>query len=100
MKLRGSLHQRLRSSICHSRAGGNPGLFSAELAWIPAFAGMTESRRFFVSQNVSPQVFSKDDSKFHEAFISIRSSTEDKILALSPSDGSCLDSFAGVGRHP
>jgi hypothetical protein len=27
----------------HSRAGGNPGLFSDELAWIPAFAGMTES---------------------------------------------------------
>jgi len=30
----------------HSRARGNPGLFTAELAWIPAFAGMTESRRF------------------------------------------------------
>jgi hypothetical protein len=27
--------------IRHSRAGGNPGLFPAELAWIPAFAGMT-----------------------------------------------------------
>jgi hypothetical protein len=26
----------------HSRARGNPGLFSAELTWIPAFAGMTE----------------------------------------------------------
>ena len=31
-------------SICHSRAGGNPGLFTAELAWVPAFAGMTELR--------------------------------------------------------
>jgi hypothetical protein len=31
-------------SICHSRAGGNPRLFTAELAWIPAFAGMTELR--------------------------------------------------------
>ncbi|MGE5852064.1 MAG: hypothetical protein ACM35E_02905 [Deltaproteobacteria bacterium] len=35
-------------------AGGNPGLVNAELAWIPAFAGMTEElmerrnlRRFF-----------------------------------------------------
>src|SRR4030095_605449 len=27
--------------ICHSRAGGNPGLFLARFAWIPAFAGMT-----------------------------------------------------------
>ena len=31
-------------STRHSRARGNPGLFSAELAWIPAFAGMTEPR--------------------------------------------------------
>lgn len=30
----------------HSRAGGNPGLFSTELAWIPAYAGMTESNRY------------------------------------------------------
>ena len=29
-------------STRHSRARGNPGLFSAELTWIPAFAGMTE----------------------------------------------------------
>ena len=27
----------------HSRAGGNPGLLPAELAWVPAFAGMTEA---------------------------------------------------------
>ena len=41
------------TSTRHSRAGGNPGWFSAELAWIPAprsksgtsFAGMTEPRR-------------------------------------------------------
>jgi hypothetical protein len=25
----------------HSRARGNPGFFPTELAWIPAFAGMT-----------------------------------------------------------
>jgi hypothetical protein len=25
----------------HSRARGNPALFPTELAWIPAFAGMT-----------------------------------------------------------
>jgi hypothetical protein len=30
-------------SIRHSRAGGNLGLFSRELAWIPAFAGKTET---------------------------------------------------------
>ncbi len=35
---------RLIYSIRHSRAGGNPGLFSCELAWIPAFAGMTDRR--------------------------------------------------------
>jgi hypothetical protein len=28
-------------SIRHSGAGRNPGLFPTELAWIPAFAGMT-----------------------------------------------------------
>ena len=28
-------------SARHSRARGNPGLFPTELAWIPAFAGMT-----------------------------------------------------------
>jgi hypothetical protein len=26
----------------HSRARGNPGWVTVELAWIPAFAGMTE----------------------------------------------------------
>jgi hypothetical protein len=30
------------SALRHSRAGGNPGSFFAELAWIPAFPGMTE----------------------------------------------------------
>jgi len=35
------LHMLL-SPTRHSRAGGNPGLVSAEFAWIPAFAGMTE----------------------------------------------------------
>jgi len=39
-----SLHVVLPSTR-HSRARGNPGWFSAELAWIPAFAGMTEPRR-------------------------------------------------------
>ena len=39
-----SLH-RVRSSTRHSRARGNPGLLCAELAWIPAFAGMTETMR-------------------------------------------------------
>ena len=29
-----------------SRARGNPGLVAAELAWIPAFAGMTKEMRF------------------------------------------------------
>ena len=27
----------------HSRVRGNPGWFSAQLAWIPAFADMTEA---------------------------------------------------------
>jgi hypothetical protein len=29
----------------HSRARGNPGWFSAQLAWIPAFAGMSAPMR-------------------------------------------------------
>src|SRR3970282_2291334 len=37
--------RRVLPSTRHSRARGNPGWFSAELAWIPAFAGMTEPRR-------------------------------------------------------
>jgi hypothetical protein len=45
----------------HSRAGGNPGLSCTELAWIPAFAGMTEPSRF-VAQIILAQVFSKDPS--------------------------------------
>jgi len=36
-----SLHVVLPATR-HSRARGNPGLFSTELTWIPAFAGMTE----------------------------------------------------------
>jgi len=39
-----SLHGVLPSNR-HSRARGNPGLLCAELAWMPAFAGMTETRR-------------------------------------------------------
>jgi hypothetical protein len=35
-------------SARHSRARGNPGLLSAELAWIPAFAGMTEARKIIL----------------------------------------------------
>ena len=53
----------LPSSIRHSRARGNPGLFCAQLAWIPAFAGMTEPRRLFVVHIIPSQVFSKEDTK-------------------------------------
>jgi hypothetical protein len=35
-------HGKSRLAIRHSRAGENPGLFNAELAWISAFAGMTD----------------------------------------------------------
>ena len=44
----------------HSRARGNPGLFSAELAWIPAFAGMTERRWPLQSTDHRTHVFSKE----------------------------------------
>ena len=54
---------KLISSTCHSRAGGNPGLFSAELAWIPAFAGMTDPGGIFTAQIISGLVFSKEDMK-------------------------------------
>ena len=38
----GISHHVVLPATRHSRARGNPGLFSAELTWIPAFAGMTE----------------------------------------------------------
>jgi hypothetical protein len=47
----------------HARAGENPVLFPAELAWITAFAGMTEPRRRFVTQIIRGQIFSKEDMK-------------------------------------
>ncbi len=50
-------------SIRHSRARGNPGLFCAELAWIPAFAGMTEPRSLFIVHIILSQVFSKEVTK-------------------------------------
>ena len=49
--------------VCHSRAGGNPGLFCAELTWIPAFAGMTEPETLVVAQIINTQVFSQDVTK-------------------------------------
>ena len=48
---------RIVLSTRHSRARGNPGLFPAELTWIPAFAGMTERDRFFVHKIVPPGIF-------------------------------------------
>ena len=48
---------RIVLSTRHSRARGNPGLFPAELTWIPAFAGMTERDRFFVHKIVPPRIF-------------------------------------------
>ncbi len=55
-----SLH-RVLPSTRHSRARGNPGWFSAELAWIPAFAGMTEPRRPLRSHSLTK--FSKEFTK-------------------------------------
>ncbi|MGZ9213057.1 MAG: hypothetical protein ACXW53_14270, partial [Candidatus Binatia bacterium] len=52
--------QNMILSIRHSRARGNPGLFCAELAWIPAFAGMTEPRSLFVAHIIPAHVFSKE----------------------------------------
>jgi len=50
---------RLVASIHHSRAGGNPGLFTTKLAWIPASPGMTKRRSRFVMQLIPSQLFSK-----------------------------------------
>ena len=50
-------------STCHSRARGNPGWLSAELAWIPTIAGMTESRWPNRSEVIPARVFSKEDTK-------------------------------------
>ena len=73
MKLAGfSLHMLLYS-ICHSRAGGNPGLFSAELAWIPAFAGMTELRTSVRFAEHHVMVIFREEHEGHEGFGSSRS---------------------------
>ncbi|MGZ9188205.1 MAG: hypothetical protein ACXW6R_26395, partial [Candidatus Binatia bacterium] len=53
----------LPSSIRHSRARGNPGLFCAELAWIAAFAGMTEPPEALRVHIIPSHVFSKEDTK-------------------------------------
>jgi hypothetical protein len=45
MKMEGYPSAGASPSTRHSRARGNAGLFSAALAWIPAFAGMTEPGR-------------------------------------------------------
>jgi hypothetical protein len=57
----------LPSSIRHSRARGNPGLFCAELAWMPAFAGMTDPLRLFVVHIIASHVFSKKVTKDRRA---------------------------------
>jgi len=57
-----SLHMVLPSTR-RSRARGNPGLFSAELAWVPTFAGMTECRRPLHSTDHRTHGFSKEDTK-------------------------------------
>jgi hypothetical protein len=56
-------------STRHSRVRGNPGLVCAELAWIPAFAGMTDPGRLFVSW-IATGVFSKKDMKGSENYYS------------------------------
>ena len=54
------------SSIRHSRARGNPGLLSAELAWIPAFAGMTEPRRYLLFTEHPPIGIFEGEHEGHE----------------------------------
>ena len=41
-------HHRILSPNCHSRARGNPGLFRAELTWIPALPSLRDVRAFVV----------------------------------------------------
>jgi hypothetical protein len=42
----GSILQIESTSVCHSRAGGNPVFF---ISWIPAFAGMT---KYWIARSV------------------------------------------------
>ena len=51
-------------STRHSRDNGNPGWLCAELAWIPALAGMTDPGRLFIVR-IATYVFSKEDTKMH-----------------------------------
>jgi hypothetical protein len=47
----------------HSRARGNPGWVTVELAWIPAFAGMTEKAPVAaVKQSMICTIFSEGDT--------------------------------------
>jgi len=55
------------SSTRHSRALGNPGSFTAELAWMPAFAGMTEQDAFSLSETSAPKSFSKETGRLRSS---------------------------------
>jgi hypothetical protein len=66
MKMEGFSSRMLLSSNRHSRARGNPGLGTVKLAWIPAFAGMTEwAAVAAIEQSMIRTKFSKKDTK-HE----------------------------------
>jgi hypothetical protein len=70
----------LNSPNRHSRAGGNPDLIPAELAWIPAFAGMTEPRNRFVTQINHVEIFAKEARR--SRIINIRNFVPVVLLSL------------------
>jgi len=55
-------------STRHSRARGNPGWFSAELAWIPAFAGTTEARGACSFCRSSPHMYFRRSTRSARRF--------------------------------
>ena len=81
------------SSTRQSRACGNPGSFTAELAWIPGFAGMTEQDASPLRETSAPKSFSKEIKR--ESF-----SNEQKDIrpvAVAPISG--LKPFGKLVKH-
>ena len=75
-------------SIRHSRARGNPGSFCAELAWIPAFAGMTSRGGSSLCRSSPHRYFRR------------RRRVERRRVTVQVSDFHCIRPFELRGKWP
>jgi len=89
------------SSIGHSRASGNPGLFSTESAWIPVFAGMTNPRDRFNWVEIIPYLYflrmtriaRSSENQLSESFVIFM------VRENSPSSAATEDNGSGYLVH-